>query len=380
MMTATLKICLKPTKEQEVKMFEACNTARFVYNWALNTKIKSYEVFSENLEVQDLISRLQDLKAMDEYSWINNVAECVTKQAIKDLINAYKNFFKRGNTGFPKFKKKGRCADSFYQRTDKIYLRDGKVNITNIGKIKVSKNSSKWFPSKPLNPRIKYDGKNWYLTVSYALDKLTDVELTNNVIGIDLGVKTLATCSNGKAYRGTKYDTKIKKYEKKLKHLQRLVSKKYEKNKELNNQCERFNKSKNIIKLEKKIKLLYRKIANVRDNYNHTMTIEIVKTKPSKIVVEDLNVAGMLKNIHLAKAVQNQCFHTILNYLEYKCKYFGIEFVKADRWYASSKICSCCGNKKKELKLSERTYVCEKCGLVIDRDLNASKNLASYIN
>lgn len=383
MMTATLKICLYPTKEQEKKMIEACNVSRFVYNWALGKRIEHYGLYAKSLGVQDLITMLQELKYSDEYYWLNNVAECVTKQSIKDLVDAFKKFFNRGNQGFPKFKKKGRCTPSFYQRTDKIYMKDGKVNITNIGKIKVSKNQRSWFPSRPLNPRVKFDGKHWYLTVSYELSELSNFGLIDEVIGIDLGIKTLATCSNGVVYKGVdkEKNTKrhIKRLEKRLKHLQRLLSKKYEVNKKKEGVSAYKRKSNNILKLENEIRLIHRRISNIRDNYIHTITNEIVKTKPSKIVIEDLNVRGMMKNRHLAKAIQSQCFNKVANYLEYKCRYYGVTLVKANRWFASSKICSSCGNKKEKLSLSERTYVCDCCGLVLDRDLNASKNLANYI-
>jgi putative transposase len=140
----------------------------------------------------------------------------------------------------------------------------------------------------------------------------------------------------------------------------------------------KWDKSKNIIKLEKQIKLLHRKLKNIRNTHIHQATYDIVKTKPYRVVVEDLNIRGMMKNKHLSEKIAKQGLNKFVTYLEYKCKFYGVEFIKADRWYPSSKLCSCCGNKKINLSLSERVYVCDSCGLKIDRDFNASLNLAKY--
>ena len=148
----------------------------------------------------------------------------------------------------------------------------------------------------------------------------------------------------------------------------------------MNKDGKKFVKTKNIIKLERKIKLIHRTLNNIRVNHIHQVTTEIVKTKPSKIVMETLRVTNMLKNKHLSKAIAEQCFYKFTNFIEYKCKLYGIEFVKADTFYPSSKLCSRCGHKKNDLKLSNRTYHCECCGLEIDRDYNASINLANYKN
>ena len=223
------------------------------------------------------------------------------------------------------------------------------------------------------NPRVTFDGVHWYLSVGVDTAVFQE-ELTGESLGIDLGIKDLAIVSNGKVYGNINKTPKVKKLSKKLKRMQRQVSRKYEMNKD----GDKFVKTKNISKLETKIKKQYIKLTSIRTDYRQKVTTEIVKTKPSRIVVEDLNVTGMMKNKHLAKAIAEQSFYAFTETLRYKCEAQGIEFVKADRWFPSSKTCSGCGNIKKDLKLKDRTYNCDCCGKSIDRDLNASINLARY--
>ena len=202
---------------------------------------------------------------------------------------------------------------------------------------------------------------------------LNTQKLSGEVIGIDLGIKELAVCSDGQVFRNINKTSKVKKIEKRLHRLQRKVSRKYEMNKE----GSRFVKTSNLIKIEKQIQRLHRRVTNIRDNHIHQATNAIVKTKPSKVVMEDLNVSGMMKNRHLSKAVANQKLYEFIRQMKYKCEKYGIEFIQVDRFYPSSKTCSSCGTSKKDLKLSDRTYKCE-CGLEMDRDVNASLNLAAY--
>lgn len=200
------------------------------------------------------------------------------------------------------------------------------------------------------------------------------LELTDESMGIDVGVKDLAICSNGMTFKNINKTKRVKKLEMKLRRLQRKVSRKYE----LNKEGSRFAKTSNIIKIEKQIKLLHRKLANIRSNHSHQATNKIVKIKPSRVVMETLNIKGMMKNKHLSKAIAQQGFYEFKRQLQYKCEFNGIEFVEADKWYPSSKTCSECGHIKSKLSLSERTYICEECGCVIDRDYNASINLSRY--
>ena len=195
----------------------------------------------------------------------------------------------------------------------------------------------------------------------------------NEGIGIDLGIKDLAICSNDYTYQNINKTKTVKKIEKKKRRLQRSISRKYEKNKKGGGYC----KTSNIIKSEKDLLKLNHRLANIRQNYLHQTTTEIVKTKPSYIVLEDLNVKGMMKNRHLSKAVQQQCFGEFRRQIEYKSAWNNVQVIIADRFFPSSKLCSCCGNIKKDLKLSDRIYKCE-CGNVIDRDYQAALNLKRY--
>lgn len=198
---------------------------------------------------------------------------------------------------------------------------------------------------------------------------------TNLSIGIDLGIKDLAVVNVlDKPIKNINKTKKVIRLKKRLKRLQRQLSRKYEANKK----GKQFVKTNNIIKLEKQIKLLHRKISNIRHNHLHQATNKIIKLSPYRIVMEDLNVRGMMKNKHLSKAIAEQCFNEFIRQMKYKCEFNGIEFIQVDRFYPSSKTCSCCGNIKNDLKLKDRVYVCNEYGLMIDRDKNASLNLGNY--
>ena len=235
-------------------------------------------------------------------------------------------------------------------------------------------------------PHISFDGKYWYLCVGYeALEK--KCELTGESIGIDMGIKDLAICSNGKTYKNINKSHQVRKLEKVLKREQRKLSRMQERNlscyKIVGNKripvfIKPLEECRNFQKQKRKIKLVYRKLTNIRNNYLHQTTTEIVKTKPSRIVMERWNVKGMMKNRHLAKAIQKQKFYEFKRQIAYKCQKNGIEMVEVPTFYPSSKTCSCCGCIRSDLKLSDRVYRCNECGLVIDRDLNASLNLAKY--
>lgn len=223
-----------------------------------------------------------------------------------------------------------------------------------------------------MNPRFTYDGLYWYVSVGIEVDDNTTIPL-NEGVGIDLGIKDLAVCSDGNTYKNINKTQRLKKLEKRKRRLQRSVSRRYEKNKKGVSYC----KTSNIIKREKELLKLVKRLTNVRQNYLHQITSEIVKRKPSFICIEDLNVSGMMKNRHLSKAVQQQKFYEFRRQIEYKSEWNNITVIMADRFFPSSKLCSCCGNIKKDLKLSDRIYKCE-CGNVIDRDFQASLNLKTY--
>ena len=364
------KVRLYPTKEQEQKLWQSVGTARFIYNWTLNKQEENYKNGGKFISDNVLRKELTQLKK-SELKWLNDVSNNVTKQAVKDACKAYKRFFK-GEANKPKFKSRRKSKKSFYNDNVKLKVKENNlVIIEKVGWIKTNEQIP--IGIKYTNPRISYDNKYWYISIGIEKEEIKE-ELTNVSLGIDLGLKDLAICSNGTVYKNINKTRTVKKIEKKLKRLQRQVSRKYEQNKK----GKEYVKTKNIIKLEKKIQQVHRKLANIRNNYLHQTTTSIVKTKPYRVVIEDLNISGMMKNKHLSDSIRKQCFYEFTRQLEYKCKFRGIEFIKADRFYPSSKTCSNCGHIKKDLKLKDRTYICSECGFVIDRDKNASLNLANY--
>ena len=370
-MILSKKVRLLPSELQQQKLFESANTARWAYNFALDLKLTHYQLYKENYKESDIRKAITELKTYDDYKWLKNVSAKIPQQAVKDCDMAFQRFFK-GLAQKPRFKSKKKSKLSFYSRCDKTKAKDNcLVNIEKVGWVKTSEQLP--IDIQFSNPRISYDGKYWYISVGIETE-LYDEELTDISLGIDLGIKDLAICSNGSVYRNINKDRTIRKLKKKLKRLQRQVSKKYELNKKGGRCC----KTNNIIKLESQIKLIHRRISNIRKNHLHQTTTAIVRTKPYRIVIEDLNVSGMMKNKHLSKAVQEQCFYEFRRQLEYKCKLYGIELVIANRFYPSSKTCSNCGHIKSDLKLSDRTYICTECGFRLDRDLNASINLSKY--
>lgn len=372
-----LKIRLYPTKEQEKLMWQFAGAMRFMYNWTLQRQQENYENGGKFISSFSMQSELNPLKKIEEFSWLNNISSALLKRAVDDACGAYSNFF-NGLTDFPKFKSRRKNPPKFYVRYDRLNVKENCVNFEKIGKIRIKPNSIP-LNEKYCNPRCSYDGKYWYLGLGIGEDDesqiIEEVELNEDLsIGVDLGVKELAVLSTAQVYKNINKSKEMRKLYKKLRRLQRKVSRKYEMNKD----GTKFIKTNNIIKLEKQIKLLHRRVANIRSNYNHHLTSDIVKQKPYRVVIEDLNVKGMMKNKHLAKAISKQGFYEIRRQIEYKCRWRGIEVIIADRWYPSSKTCSDCGSIKKNLKLSDRDYICTECGLVIDRDYNASLNLSKY--
>ena len=381
-MIKSIKVMLVPNNKQKTKLFQYANTARFAYNWALGREQENYKNGGNFISDGELRKEFTQLKKQDEYKWLNDVSNNVTKQAIKDACEAYKRFFK-GYSKFPRFKSKKHSTPSFFQDNIKIKFTDTHVKVEGFSIYK-KKNKQKlnWIrlaehgripiDYKYSNPRIKYDGINWYITVGVEYEDSTTLP-SNNGIGIDLGIKDLAICSDEHKYKNINKTQSVKKLEKQKRRLQRSISRRYEQNKKGDSYC----KTSNIIKSEKELLKLNHRLANIRQNYLHQTTSEIIKRKPSFIVLEDLNVRGMMKNRHLSKTVQQQCFYEFRRQIEYKANWINIQVIIADRFFPSSKLCSCCGNIKKDLKLSDRIYRCE-CGNVIDRDYQASLNLKRY--
>ena len=370
-MIKALKIRLFPTEQQEILMFKSIGCSRFAYNWALNRNIELYKQCIK-YNMSNIRKEFTQLKKQENFKWLNEVSNTAMVESIRNLDVAFKSFFK-GKGCYPKFKSKRKSRQSFYVRYDRLYFKNNDCNIEKIGKVKFKTNYN--IPDcKYSNPYCSYDGKYWYLSFGIEVEENQTTLNKDLSLGIDLGVKDLAICSNKTKFKNINKTKKVRRIKKRLKRLQRQVSRKYELNKIGNN----FIKTNNIIKLEKQIKLLYRKLTNIRTNYTHQITNQIVKLKPYRIVMEDLNVKGMMKNKHLSKAIAEQKFYEFIRQMKYKSELNGIKFVQANRYFPSSKRCSCCGSIKKDLKLKDRDYKCKVCGLVIDRDYNASLNLANY--
>lgn len=380
----TLRIMLLPNNKQETRLFEYSNVARFAYNWTLGVESDNYKNGGKFIQDKDLRKTFTKLKKTPEYSWLNNVANDVSKQAIKDACFAYKKFF-RGSNKYPRFKSKKKSCPSFYQDCGRIKFTNTHVKITGLAlSKKTNKQKLNWIKlaepcripvgCKYFNPRIKYDGEHWWLTIGIECSKKYS-KLSNDGIGIDFGIKDTAICSDKNVYKNINKTKKVSKIKKQVRRLQRSISKKYTTNNRGGES--RYCKTRNIIKSERKLLKLNHRLTNIRHNYLHQVTSEIVKRKPSFICVEDLNVKGMMKNKHLSKSIQEQCFYELRKQLQYKCDWNNIEFIVADRFFPSSKLCCCCGAIKKDLKLSDRIYKCS-CGNIIDRDYQASLNLKKY--
>ena len=381
-MIKSIKVRLNPNNKQLTKLFQYAGCDRFAYNWAISREQDNYKQGNKFLSDSELRKEFTQLKKQSEYQWLNEVSNNVTKQAIKDACNTYKRFFK-GQCKYPKFKSKKHSTPSFYQDNIKIQFTDTHVKVESFSMSKKqNKQKLNWIKlcekgriptdCKYMNPRFTYDGLYWYVSVGIEVNDNTTLP-SNEGIGIDLGIKDLAICSDGNTYKNINKTQTVKKLEKKKRRLQRSISRKYEENKKGASYC----KTSNIIKSEKELLKLNHRLTNIRQNYLHQTSAKIVKREPSFICIEDLNVSGMMKNKHLSKAVQQQGFYEFRRQIEYKTMWNNIPDVIADRFFPSSKLCSCCGSIKKDLKLSDRIYKCE-CGNIIDRDYQAALNLKQY--
>ena len=387
-----IKIALDLTDEQERQMWKSASVARWCYNYAI-TRCK--EQYSDYLKDNTLPKTLHEGQIRREltvlkhttHPWLKEVGSNVIKQAVKGWNNA-RNWFFKGLCKAPKYKSKTASKPSFYVNYETLMKVEGGFRGERLGLVKTTQP----LPKIPKgthykNPRISFDGKYWYLSFTYEVPDVS-IELTDVVIGVDLGIKALATLSTGEVVENINKSRRVKQLEKQLRREQRHLARQLQANtKEYITTAKGGRKPiykrsldlcSNIQNTKRKIKLLYRKLSSIRLNHTHQATSHIVKQLPKGVVIEDLNVRGMMKNKHLAKHIQNSMFYEFRRQLEYKCSEYGIQLVVVDRFYPSSKVCSCCGFIKSDLKLSDRVYKCDSCGLEIDRDLNAAENLANY--
>lgn len=386
-MLKSYKTEISPTLEQIQKINKTIGTCRFVYNFYLAHNKEVYEKEKKFVSGMDFSKWLNNiyLKENPEYAWIKDVSSKSVKQSIMNSERAFKRFFK-GQSGFPKFKKKGKSdVKMYFVKTDSkviIPCERHRIKIPTLGWVRLKEKG--YIPTDPDTYIIKSGAvscKAGRYYVSVLVEQLEQVspQLKDFGLGIDLGVKDFAVTSNGIVKKNINKTAKLKKLEKQLKREQRCLSRKYESLKKRNKNEKGEATRQNIQKQVLKVQRLHHRIENIRTDYINKCVNEMVKTKPSYITIEDLNVSGMMKNRHLSKAAASQKFYEFRAKLETKCREYGIELRIADRWYPSSKLCHECGCIKKDLKLSDREYVCE-CGYHADRDYNASLNLRDAVS
>ena len=376
-MYKTLKIEIKLTENQKIKVNKTIGVERFIYNEYIKYNQEQYQSNNKFISSYDFSKYINNvyLPNNPDKKWIKDVSSKSVKQAIVYGERAFKNFF-NGLTSFPVFKKKGKNELGAYfvknNKTDFEFYRH-KIKIPTLKFIRL-----KEYGYIPKNANIKSGtitkiADRYFLSLVIEVEDIIPVANTNTKgLGIDLGIKNTAVCSNGKVFENINKTKKVKKLKKKLKREQRSLSRSIKYSKSNNIQLRDL---KNFSKTKLKIQRIFYRLNCIRNDYNNKMVNNITRTKLKYITIEDLKVSNMMKNKHLSKAIQEQNFYSIKLKLINKCKERNIELRLVDRFYPSSKLCSCCGNIKRDLKLNDRVYKCNNCGFKIDRDYNASINL-----
>ena len=366
---------IKPTTEQITKINQTIGTCRYVYNLYLSKNKEMYEKEGKFITGYDFSKWLNNVHTKEHDQWIKEVSSKAVKQAIMNGEKAFKNFFK-GLAKYPRFKKKkNQDVKCYFPKNNKTdwKIERHRIKIPTIGWVRLKEYGYIQKDATVKSGTLSQRAGKYFVSILCEVEEIqARPKLEENGLGIDLGIKEFAVRSDGKIHKNINKTRNVRKLEKKLKREQRSLSRKYENLKKRGEKTvtKRANIDKNILRVQK----LHARLSNIRLEYVKSIVDQVVKTKPRYITIEDLNVKGMMKNRHLSKAVAQQCFYTFQTWLLAKCKEYGIELRQVDRFYPSSKLCSCCGQKKVDLKLSDRTYKCD-CGNEIDRDLNASINL-----
>lgn len=356
------RVELDPNNVQRSDMVRHAGCARFAYNWGLQRKQEVWQM--NQLPVPplktptaiDLHRELNKRKGVD-LGWMYEVSKCAPQEALRDLDRAYRNFF-QGRARFPRFHSRHRGVGSF-RLTGAIHVEDGHLVLPRIGRVKLKERGYLPLHVRALSATVSERAGRWFVSLGVEEGHPEPVPPTGEPVGVDLGIASLVTVSDGTVIENPR---SLMARERKLKHLQREVSRK-EKG------------SRNREKAKRRLSRCHAKIADLRKDALHKATTWLARTKPV-IVVETLRPKNMFRNHALARSLSDASFGEFVRQLEYKCRWYGSRLMKADPFYPSTKRCSGCGHIKEELPLSERTYICEECGLVMDRDLNASRNLA----
>lgn len=375
-MIVSYKTEINPTQEQIQKIKQTIGVCRYIYNFYLATQKDRYERGKNFQSAMDFSKWLNNeyLPQHKEMSWVKEVSSKSVKQSITNAYSAYQKFFKK-QSKFPKFKKKGRSdVKMYFVKTNAdsiIWCERHRIKIPTLGWVRLKEKG--YIPTTKSvlvirSGTISEKAGKYYVSVLVDVPQQKVEKPTNQGMGIDLGIKELAVCSNGQTFSNINKTREVKRLEKKLRREQRSLSRMYENNKKGKSA------QKNIQKQKRKVQKIHQRLSNIRTDYINQTIAKIVKTKPSYIAIEDLNIKGMMKNRRLSKTIQQQKLYEFRTKLTNKCHQNNIELRIVDRWFPSSKICNCCGKIKKDLKLSMRTYICE-CGYKADRDYNASLNL-----
>nr|WP_207655262.1 RNA-guided endonuclease TnpB family protein [Clostridium algidicarnis] len=378
---------INPTEIQKQKINQEIGVCRYLYNSYLAKNKELYQQYKDGLidkkqsfmNANDFDKYINhEVKTLDEYIWINSCGSKARKKAIENAETAYKKFFK-GESKFPRFKKKkNQDVKIYFPKNNKgdWKIERHKLMIPSLKNVRLKEFGYLPVGENVVSGTVSKKANRYYVSVLVKVEEKYQVN-SNEGLGIDLGLKDFSIMSNGITKKNINKTKRVKKIEKKLKREQRKLSRKYEslklRNKNIKKEggnATRQNIQKQIVKVQK----LHQALGNVRENYLNQSVNEVVKQNPSFVTIEDLNVRGMMKNKHLSKAISKQGFNMFRVKLTNKCNEYGIELRIVDRFYPSSKLCHECGSIKKDLKLSDREYICE-CGYKEDRDLNASLNL-----
>ena len=360
------KIELKPNNKQKSYFEKAYYISRFVWNWALEEWEKEYKQGKKPNAF--MLKKKFNAVKREKYPFVLEVTKYASQQPFIQLQKAFNGFFK-GINRYPQFKSRKHSVSSFYIGGDKIKVKEKKVWIPKLGYVNMREEVR--FKGEILSATISKRADKWYISFVIEVDKSPYQSCESQaMIGVDLGIEKFATLSDGTYFENIKV---MEKYEKRLKKLQRALSRKQHPTKK----GDKTPVSHNFIKQKKRVAKLHKKIDDARTDYIHKVTTYITEHYKS-IVIEDLNVKGMMRNHHIAKAIGSIGMYEFRRQLEYKSKLRSNNLIVADRWYPSSKACSNCGYINPNLKLSDRVYRCPQCGLEIDRDLNAAINLMNY--